>query len=69
MNTSSLLQCKGLHINFARDPKYSWFREHSKNGIYCLYLHLIINIQNIKIIFYLEIKTILCLKYNGLVAV
>ena len=28
----------------ARDPKYSWFHEHSKNWIYHLYLHFIINI-------------------------
>ena len=34
----------GLHTNFARDPKYSWFHEHSKNWIDCLYLHYIINI-------------------------
>ena len=25
----------------ARDPKYSWFHEPSKNWIYCLYLHFI----------------------------
>ena len=22
---------EGLHLNFARDPEYSWFHEHSKN--------------------------------------
>ena len=32
----------GLHVNFARDPKYSWFNEPSKNWIYCLYLQFII---------------------------
>ena len=42
LNTSGLLQL-GLHlINFARDPKYSWIHEHSKNWIYCFYLHFII---------------------------
>ena len=41
LNTSGLLHSKwspGLHVNFARDPKYSWFHEHSKKLIYCLYL-------------------------------
>ena len=45
MNTSDLLQSKWslkgfmwLHVNFARDPKYSWFHEHSKNWIqFCLF--------------------------------
>ena len=27
---------EGLHVNFARDPKYSWFHEHSKNWIHFL---------------------------------
>ena len=35
---------KGIHVNFAGDPKYSWFHEQIKNWIYCLYLHFIINI-------------------------
>ena len=26
----------GFHVNFARDPKYSWFHEHSKNWIHFL---------------------------------
>ena len=59
-------------IYFARDPKYSWVHEHSKNRIHCLYLHFIINILNIKIIFNLGIKTVFYLKYNrinGLVGV
>ena len=38
MNTSG--HCKvsevWIHVNFARDPKYSWFHEHSKNWIYFL---------------------------------
>ena len=42
MNTSGLLQIQGLHFNFARNPKYLWFHEPSKNWIYCLYLHFII---------------------------
>ena len=50
---------EGLHVNFARDPKYSWFHEHTKIWLYCLYLHLTINIyENIynlgnKTVFYL----------------
>ena len=28
-------------VNFARDPKYSWFHEHSRNWIHCLYLYFI----------------------------
>ena len=49
MNTSGLLQSKwsqkgsGLLQSKWRDPKYSWFHEHSKNWIYYLYLHFIIN--------------------------
>ena len=39
MNTSGLLQ------NFARDPKYSWFHEHSKNWINYLYLHFILSVK------------------------
>ena len=32
MNTLGLLQSnKGLHVNFARDPKYSLFHEQIKN--------------------------------------
>ena len=27
---------KGLHVSFARDTKYSWFHEHSKNWIHFL---------------------------------
>ena len=30
MNTSGLVQ-SGLHVNFARDPKYSSFHERSQN--------------------------------------
>ena len=75
MISSGLLQSKkpeGLNVNFARDPKYSWFHESSKDWIYCLYLHFIIGILFIKIIFNLGIKTVLYLKYNhinGLVGV
>ena len=45
MNTLGPLQSKWSPVNFARDPKNSWFREHPKNWIYGLYLHLI-NIIN-----------------------
>ena len=44
------------HVNFARDPKYSWFHEHSNNWIYCLYLHFIIDIEDIEIIYNLGKK-------------
>ena len=37
-------EARRVHVNFARDPKYSWFHEPSKNWIYCLYLHFIFNI-------------------------
>ena len=55
---------KGLPINFARDPKYSWFHEPSKNWIYCLYIHFIINNLYIEIIYNLGDKTILYLIFN-----
>ena len=53
-----------LHVNFSRDPKYSWVHEQKKiEFIFYIYI-FIINIQNIKTIFDLGIKTVLCLKYN-----
>ena len=33
---------KGFHVNFARDPKYSWFHEQAKINLDYLYLHFII---------------------------
>ena len=63
MNTSGVLQTEGLHVNFARDPKYSWFQEQIKYWIYFLYLKFIVNIYNKTIIFNLWIKTVLYLKY------
>ena len=47
---------EGLHVNFARDPEHSRFHEHSYNWIYCLYLHFIINIYNIKMFLIYELK-------------
>ena len=49
MKWLQFLECSWNHerascLKFARDPKYSWFHEQTKNWIYCLYLHLIINI-------------------------
>ena len=41
-----------------------WVNEHSKNWIYCLYLHFIINIQNIEIIYNLGNKKDLYLIWN-----
>ena len=35
-----------LHINFARDPKYSWLYEHSKNWIDFLILYLQWHVSN-----------------------
>ena len=32
----SWLQSEGFHVNFAKDPEYSWFHEHSKSWIHCL---------------------------------
>ena len=55
---------EGLHVNFTRDPKYSWFHEPSKNLIYCFYLHFIINNWYIENIYNLGDKTILYLIFN-----
>ena len=62
MNTSGLLQ--ELHVNFARDPKYSWFHEQTKNWIYCLYLYFYCKCLNYKIIYNLGNKTVLYLICN-----
>ena len=44
MNTSGLVP-EGLHVTFARDPKYSWLHELSKKWIYYLYLHFILSVK------------------------
>ena len=58
------VSCKGLHVNFARDPKYSWFHIPSKNWIYCLYLHFITNNLYKESIYNWGDKTILYLIFN-----
>ena len=60
MNTSGL--CKVTY--FARDLKYSWFHEPSKNWIYYLYSNFIINNWYIESIYNLGDKTILNLLFN-----
>ena len=53
-----------LHLR-TWDMKYSWIHEPSKNWIYCLYLHFIINNYYIEIIYNLgEFRTILYLIFN-----
>ena len=37
-------EAQRLQINFANNPKYSWFHEQTNKWIYCLYLHFIKNI-------------------------
>ena len=55
---------EGLHVNFARDPKYSCFHEHTKNWIYYLYLYFIKEKLINKIFDNLGGKTILYLIFN-----
>ena len=68
MNTLGLLQSdwnpSSFMLTLQDNLKYSWFHEQMKNWIYCLKLHFVINIWNIKIIFDLGIKTVLYLKYK-----
>ena len=56
---------EGLHVNFARDPKYSWFHEPSKKlnllHIFTFYYKYLIYIE---IIYNLGDKTILYLIFN-----
>ena len=50
---------------FANDPKYSWFHEHFKNGIYNLNLHVIkykakeilCNLRNKTVVYVICIRT------------
>ena len=61
---------EGLHVNFARDPKYSWFYEHLLLifTFCCKYLKSIENIYNLgnKTVLYLICN---CTCINGFVAV
>ena len=68
------LRNEGFHVNFARDPKYSWFHEHLIPEIeFIVYIYILLLIsKNIKLIFNFGIKTDFYLKYkriNGLVGV
>ena len=66
LRVSCKVKPEGLHVNFAGDPKYSWFHEPYKNWSYCLYLHLIIRNWYIEIIYNLRDKTILYLIFNNI---
>ena len=53
----------GLHL-LCKRPEVFMFQEPSKNWIYCLYLHFILNNKYIEIIYNLGDKTILYLTFN-----
>ena len=61
------VSCKvseALHVNFVRDPNYSWFLEQIKNWIYFFVLTFYYKYLKFKNNFNLGIKTVLYLKYN-----